>query len=77
MVDNTGRQRMQKRRKILNSAAKALGYPSWSAFETSVINYHSAAAAGPVSFPHRRSKEGSSKFPAGCVMKQVRDTDTD
>lgn len=36
--DNTRNQRQQKRNQALNEQARAWGYPSWSAYETSVIN---------------------------------------
>lgn len=36
--DNTRKERQQKRRAALNTIAQTAGYPSWSAYETAVIN---------------------------------------
>jgi len=38
MIDKTQRTRQQKRRQFLNQAAQAVGFASWSALETAVIN---------------------------------------
>ena len=36
--DRTRKERQQKRREALNQKAQALGYETWSKFETAVIN---------------------------------------
>ena len=38
MIDKTQKTRQQRRRKALNEAAQDAGYPSWSAYETAVLN---------------------------------------
>jgi hypothetical protein len=38
MTDKTQRSRQQRRRQALNLAAKAIGFASWSALETAVLN---------------------------------------
>jgi hypothetical protein len=38
MNDETSQYRQMRRRKALEQAAEALGYQSWSSFETDVVN---------------------------------------
>jgi hypothetical protein len=46
-MDKTSTQRSQKRRALLCQAAIALGYESWYAYETAVINRFTAQLEGP------------------------------
>jgi hypothetical protein len=36
--DNTRNERQRQRRQQLNEIARAAGWPSWSAYETAVLN---------------------------------------